>query len=74
MSIPSTSFQFVDRDSGDNGWGCIERKGDAIMITFSLRQGADIDLFLSKEDAQKVLDRLQKAISTVDENLYPFTD
>jgi hypothetical protein len=58
---PLASFEFVDLDSGDDGYCSVTSIPNGVGIALSLRGDGDIEVFLSPENARKLARLIEEA-------------
>jgi hypothetical protein len=56
------SISFTDAESGDTALAVIRRDDRRIALTLSLESNGDIEVFLAKADARRLLAALREAI------------
>ena len=60
---PTGSIHFIDRGSNDHAYVSVRHDDDSVAIALSLKTDGDTEVFLSKDDAIKLLAPLKLAIA-----------
>jgi hypothetical protein len=62
----ASTFNFVDKDSGQEGFVAVRVEGAIIALALSLRDDGDIEVFLDKADAAQLAAALEEASSSAE--------
>jgi hypothetical protein len=52
---------FTDSESGDEAFASVRVEGGFAGLILSLRKGGDIEVFLGRQELEKLIEALQKA-------------
>jgi hypothetical protein len=47
-------MNFIDKESGQPGFLAVRREGEVVGISVSLRDDGDIEVFVSREEADRI--------------------
>lgn len=56
------TIQFTDAQTGDNALATVRASAEAIGLGLSLRSNGDVEVFLLREDCEKLITALQRAV------------
>jgi hypothetical protein len=62
----ASTINFVDKDSGQEGFVAVRVEGAVIGLALSLRDDGDIEVFLEKEEAAQLAVALEEASSSAE--------
>jgi hypothetical protein len=57
------SLNFVDRDSGDRAMVLVRADADNVALAVSLERDGDVEVFMPRDDARRLIDVLQAALA-----------
>lgn len=60
--MEAASIRFIDQDTSDEAYVFIRYDESHVAIGLSLRSDGDMEVFMSKEEARRVLEALRLAV------------
>ena len=60
----ASTINFVDKDSGQEGFVAVRVEGAIVGLALSLRDDGDVEVFLDKEEAAQLAAALKEASSS----------